>query len=136
MHGKHNLAGNEMKDNNILFQTTDWTTVQSVEYAGETGRAFWRTIQYPNFRMRLVEYSADYRADHWCTKGHVVFCMEGEIISELSDGRTYQLSKGMSYQVSDGVSSHRSISKDGATLLIIDGQFLKEEKTFFNPWKM
>jgi len=34
------------------------------------------------------------------------------------------LTKGMSYIVSDDMSSHRSITKKGVKLLIIDGDFL------------
>ena len=132
MHGKPSLADSEM--NSIVFQTTDWES--ATEYPGESGTARWRTIQYPQFRMRLVEYSAGYKADHWCEKGHIVFCMEGEFISELSDGRAYLLREGMSYQVSDNESVHRSISKYGAKLLMIDGLFLKHQKISKNPWKM
>jgi hypothetical protein len=124
-----------MNMNNILFQTTDWSAIPEKEYAGETGFARWRTIQYPHFRMRIVEYSAGYKANHWCEKGHITYCLSGEFISELSDGRVFHLTGGMSYQVSDCASSHRSISKTGATLLIIDGQFLKQSARLFNPWK-
>lgn len=73
----------------------------------------------------MVEYSANYLADHWCSKGHIIYCIEGEMISELSDGSKHILSKGMSYEVSDDMSSHRTFSKDGVKLLIIDGGFLK-----------
>jgi hypothetical protein len=59
------------------------------------------------------------------------------MISELADGRTYTLSKGMTYEVSDNVSIHRSYSKDGVKLLIIDGDFLKHEyNRVDNPWRM
>lgn len=121
---------------NILFQTTDWASVPETEHTGETGIAKWKTVQYPHFRMRLVEYSRNYKADHWCDKGHIVYCLDGEFISELSDGRIYHLTRGMSYQVSDCASEHRSISKHGATLLIIDGRFLQRKEKSINPWKM
>src|SRR5262245_62119671 len=120
----------------IPFETIDWTTVKVTECAGETGFALHRTIQNDNFRLRLVEYSKNYRADHWCAKGHFVFCLQGEIVSELSDGRKYTLSTGMSYQVSDNASQHRSSSKDGAKLLIIDGSFLGNSPITRNPWKI
>jgi hypothetical protein len=123
-----------MNIDQILFQATDWSNIPFKEYPGETGVAYWRTIQYGKLRIRIVEYSQNYRADHWCEKGHIVYCIEGRMVSELSDGRIIPLSKGMTYQVSDGASSHRSISSDGVKLLIIDGDFLKK-KTSLNPWK-
>jgi len=76
-------------------------------------------------RIRMVEYSPGYLADHWCKKGHIVHCLEGEFISELETGEEFKLTKGMTYIVSDELSSHRSISKTGVKLLIIDGDFLK-----------
>ena len=122
----------------ILFQTTDWDEVPRTETHGKTGIAYARTIQFEGFRVRLVEYSAGYKADHWCKAGHIVFCIEGEMTSELADGRIFKLSKGMSYTVSDDVSLHRSTSAHGVKLIIIDGKFLKKEKrlTHFNPWRM
>jgi len=121
----------------IFFQTIDWNNLPVTEHAGETGVARWRTIQYDRFRMRMIEYSKGYAADHWCTKGHIVYCLEGEMISELADGSVYTLSEGMSYQVSDCVSTHRSYSKNGVKLLIIDGGFLEYDRSINrNPWRM
>ncbi|MDZ4793463.1 MAG: DHCW motif cupin fold protein [Bacteroidota bacterium] len=111
--------------NNIPFQRIDWTAIEKVEYKGETGTAFWQTIQFSGLRIRLVEYSEGYLADHWCQKGHIVHCLEGEFISELESGEGYIISKGMTYVVSDDLSSHRSISKNRVKLLIVDGDFLK-----------
>ena len=108
----------------IPFQITNWEFIPSTEHPGETGFATWKTLQFGDLRIRMVEYSADYLADHWCTKGHIIYCIEGEMISELTDGSKHTLSKGMSYQVSDDMSSHRSYSKDGVSLLIVDGEFL------------
>jgi quercetin dioxygenase-like cupin family protein len=87
--------------------------------------AFWQTIQFDGLRIRLVEYSSGYLADHWCQKGHIVHCLEGEFISELKTGEKIKLTKGETYIVSDELSSHRSISEKGVKLLIIDGDFLK-----------
>lgn len=109
----------------IPFQVTDWLKVEVTEHKGETGVAYWRTWQHGDLRVRLVEYSANYLADHWCEKGHVLFCIEGEMITELSNGQKFTLKAGMSYQVSDKLSSHRSISEKGVKLLIVDGGFLK-----------
>lgn len=114
-----------MNDQNILFQTIDWTKVPKTEHNGETGVAYWQTTQFQGLRIRIVEYSKGYMADHWCKKGHIVHCLEGEFISELSGGEKFKLTKGMSYVVSDELSSHRSITSNGVKLLIIDGDFLK-----------
>jgi hypothetical protein len=110
---------------NIPFQTIDWTSIEKVEYKGEIGEAFWQTIQYDGLRIRLVEYSNEYLADHWCQKGHIVHCLDGEFISELKTGEKIKLTKGETYVVSDELSSHRSVSENGVKLLIIDGDFLK-----------
>jgi len=112
-------------DANILFQTIDWSAVPKTAHTGEKGMAFWQTMQYPGLRIRIVEYSEGYVADHWCEKGHIVHCLEGEFVSELADGKVFSLVKGMTYVVSDDRSSHRSIAKKGVKLLIIDGDFLK-----------
>lgn len=72
-----------------------------------------------------MEYSNGYLADHWCQKGHIVHCLDGEFISELSTGKKIKLTKGETYVVSDDLSSHRSVSTSGVKLLIIDGDFLK-----------
>ncbi|CAN5600452.1 DHCW motif cupin fold protein [soil metagenome] len=113
---------------NIPFQTIDWTNIEKVQHAGETGTAWWQTIQLGGLRIRLVEYSSGYIADHWCQKGHIVHCLEGEFVSELKNGEAFKLTKGMTYIVSDELSSHRSVSENGVKLLIIDGDFLK-----YNP---
>lgn len=109
--------------NNIPFQTIDWSQVEAVKYEGTAGFAFWQTIQLGNLRLRLVEYSTNYEADHWCSKGHIVHCLEGSFESILKDGETFTLTKGMSYIVSDDLSIHKSISTNGVKLLIIDGDF-------------
>lgn len=110
---------------NISFQTIDWNSIIKTEHPGETGTSFWQTLQFDQLRVRIVEYSAGYLADHWCQKGHIVHCLEGEFKSELENGETVDLSKGMTYIVSDNLSSHRSISEKGVKLLVIDGEFLK-----------
>ena len=110
--------------NNINFTSINWENVPKTEHIGETGISFWQTLQFDGIRMRIVEYSANYLADHWCTKGHIVHCLEGEFESELQNGEIFKLSKGMTYIVSDELSSHRSFSSNGVKLLIIDGNFL------------
>jgi mannose-6-phosphate isomerase class I len=110
---------------NIPFQTINWELIEKIEHKGEKGLAFWQTIQFDGLRIRIVEYSNGYLADHWCQKGHIVHCLEGEFISELKTGEKIKLTKGETYIVSDELSSHRSISEKGVKLLIIDGNFLK-----------
>jgi quercetin dioxygenase-like cupin family protein len=110
----------------IAFERIDWTNVEKVAYQGETGIAYWQTKMYDGLRVRMVEYSEKYIADHWCKKGHIVHCLEGEFVSELENGESFRLTKGMTYIVSDDMSSHKSIAKNGVKLLIIDGDFLKQ----------
>jgi hypothetical protein len=112
---------------NIPFQTIDWTTIERIEYKGESGSAYWQTIQFPGLRIRMVEYSKGYMADHWCEKGHIVHCLEGEFVSELQSGQKFALTTGMTYVVTDHLSSHRSTTKDGVKVMIIDGDFLKQK---------
>jgi hypothetical protein len=113
---------------NITFRTIDWESIPREEFPGESGTAFWRTIEVPGLRIRIVEYSPGYVADHWCRKGHIVHCLEGEFTTEMERGGKYTLTKGMTYVVSDELSTHRSVSGPGAKLLIIDGDFLKLNK--------
>ena len=109
-----------MNMSGIPFGTTDWSAIAPSEHAGETGKALWRTRQFGTIRVRMVEYSAGYKADHWCTKGHVLLCLEGELHTELADGRTFTLRPGISYQVADGAEPHRSYTDSGARLFIVD----------------
>ena len=112
-------------ESNIPFQTIDWSTVEKTEHVGERGISLWQTVQLGGLRIRLVEYTKGYLADHWCQKGHIVHCLEGEFVSELENGEKFSLHQGMTYVVSDQLSSHRSLSKNGVKLLIIDGDFLR-----------
>lgn len=109
-----------MQMTNIPFGTTDWARVERTEHPGETGTATWRTRQFGAIRVRLVEYAPGYLADHWCSKGHILLCLEGELRTELQDGRTFVLTPGMSYQVADGDAPHRSSAQFGAKLFIVD----------------
>jgi quercetin dioxygenase-like cupin family protein len=103
------------------FMTTDWSQVPVTEHPGETGKALWRTVEIGDIRIRMVEYSPGYLADHWCDRGHILLVLEGEMVSELKDGRRFTLTPGVSYQVSDfGDSPHRSVTETGAKLFIVD----------------
>lgn len=109
-----------MNMHDIPFGTTDWSGVERTEHPGETGKAFWRTRQFGAIRVRMVEYTPGYKADHWCSKGHILLCVEGELHTELADGRVSTLKPGMSYQVADGAEPHRSFTSTGAKLFIVD----------------
>ena len=109
-----------MQISNIPFGITDWTLVERTEHKGETGTAYWRTRHFGDVRVRMVEYTPGYRADHWCKKGHILLCLSGELHTDLEDGRRVVLGPGMSYQVADGAELHRSSTSKGATLFIVD----------------
>ena len=102
------------------FEAIDWSKIPATTHPGESGVATWRTVQKGDVRIRMVDYSPDYVADHWCDKGHVVLVIEGELTTRLKDGRDIQLRKGMSYTVRDGGEAHRSASRQGARLFIVD----------------
>ena len=114
-----------MNTKTIPFQVIDWKSIPKTKHKGTKGAAFWQTLQLQGLRIRIVEYSPGYLADHWCQKGHIVHCLDGEFVSELEDEKKFAIKKGMTYVVSDEASSHRSSTKNGVTLLIIDGDFLR-----------
>jgi quercetin dioxygenase-like cupin family protein len=109
-----------MRMQDIPFGTTDWSSIPKSEHTGTSGVATWRTRQFGELRVRMVEYSPGYLADHWCSKGHILLVLEGELETELEDGRKFVLKPGMSYQVADEAEPHRSSTRTGATLFIVD----------------
>jgi len=109
-----------MKMTGIPFGLTDWASVEKTEHRGTTGMATWQTCQFGDLRVRMVVYTPGYEADHWCSKGHILLCLEGELHVELQDGRTFTLTPGVSYQVADNAGAHRSTTALGATLFIVD----------------
>ena len=113
-----------MKISDIPFVTTDWSTITPERHAGDAGEATWRTQFFGpeanRIRVRMVEYSAGYVADHWCSKGHIILCLDGAMETTLADGRVMPLTAGMTYQVADGAEAHRSSSPGGAKLFIVD----------------
>jgi hypothetical protein len=105
----------------LSFTATDWSSVPVSEHAGTTGKAIWRTLSIGDIRVRVVEYSPGYLADHWCDRGHILYVVDGELDTELKDGRSFKLTAGMSYQVSDsGDAPHRSSTRTGAKLFVVD----------------
>jgi quercetin dioxygenase-like cupin family protein len=109
-----------MRIEDVAFCTTDWATVPATAHAGETGKALWRTLEIGNIRVRMVEYTPGYKADHWCSRGHVLLVLEGELTTELADGRRVVLRAGSSYQVAENAEPHRSETETGARLFIVD----------------
>src|SRR4030042_5618078 len=109
-----------MQMSSIPFGTTDWSKIERTEHKGASGMAYWRTQQFGSIRVRMVEYTPGYLADHWCVKGHILLCTDGELDTELEDGRRFKLSPGMSYQVADNGEAHRSSTSVGAQLFIVD----------------
>ena len=109
-----------MKILDVPFCTIDWSTVTPTIHTGITGEAYWRTFEMGNIRVRMVEYTPGYLADHWCSRGHVLLVIEGELVTELDDGRKFILTPGTNYQVADNVSKYRSYTEKGAKLFIVD----------------
>jgi hypothetical protein len=109
-----------VKITNVPFGTTDWSAIEPTVHPGETGTATWRTREFNGIRVRMVDYSPGYVANHWCSKGHILLCLSGELHTELQDGRTFVLKPGMSYQVADEAEAHRSRTAGGVRLFIVD----------------
>jgi hypothetical protein len=109
-----------MKIAGLPFGIVDWNDVERTTHSGQQGQANWRTRHFGDVRVRMLEYSAGYLADHWCSKGHFILCLEGELLTELADGRRFTLRPGMSYHVADGAEPHRSSTQLGAKLYVID----------------
>lgn len=109
-----------MKLTDIPFQVTHWSQMVGEAHSGDAGVAIWRVKQHGDVRVRMVEYSPGYVADHWCEKGHILLCVAGELHTRLKDGRVVVLTPGMSYEVADGAEPHRSEAPHGATLFIVD----------------
>ena len=109
-----------MQLSSIPFGTTDWSRIERTEHKGDNGAAYWRTQHFGDIRVRMVEYTAGYLADHWCSKGHILLCLEGELHTELEDGRKFVLTAGMSYQVADNAEAHRSSTTVATRLFIVD----------------
>jgi uncharacterized cupin superfamily protein len=104
----------------VPFTVTTWSEVPRTEHGGKTGKATWQTLEIGNLRVRVVKYAPGYAADHWCTRGHVVFVLEGELVTVLKDGRRFALRPGMSYQVASQAEAHKSSTPGGARLFIVD----------------
>jgi len=104
----------------LAMSITDWSEVAPSEHPGEKGKALWRTRTFGDIRVRMVEYTPGYVADHWCRKGHVLLCLTGFLDIELGDGTRLYLKAGQSYHVGVGEPPHRSSAPEGAQLFIVD----------------
>jgi len=102
------------------FSISDFSTIEPEIHTGITGQAEWRILHRDEVRIRLVTYSPNYLADHWCSKGHIIFCVEGDMETELENGSKHLLSKGFMYTVGDNSDTHRTYSKNGCVLFIVD----------------
>jgi quercetin dioxygenase-like cupin family protein len=109
-----------MRIEGVPFSTIDWTKIPPTEHPGETGKAIWQTVEQGNLRVRKVEYSAGYKADHWCSRGHVLHVISGELTTDLQDGRSFVMRAGETYIVAEGSEPHRSRTDVGAMLFIVD----------------
>jgi hypothetical protein len=109
-----------MKIEGVPFRVTDWSTIPETTHPGSSGVATWRTVQGGNVRVRLVDYSPGYSADHWCSRGHILLVIDGVLLTEVQGGATHTLTAGMSYEVSDEVAPHKSSTETGARLFIVD----------------
>lgn len=110
-----------MKIKDVPFNVTDWSKITPVEYKGETGTSFWQTFEKGNIRVRMVEYLPGFKSDHWCTRGHVLLVLEGELVIKLKDGQEFNLATGTSFQVADDdINPHLAFSENGANVFIVD----------------
>jgi len=104
----------------VPFTRTDWSQVPATVHPGASGTATWRTVEMGNLRVRMVEYSPGYVADHWCARGHALLVLDGELVTELASGERHVLTPGVSYQVAENAAPHRSLTTTGARLFIVD----------------
>jgi hypothetical protein len=110
-----------LKLENLPTGITDWSQVPVAVASGASGSATMRTREFGPIRLRLVDYSAGYIADHWCAKGHIIFVVAGRLMIEHEDGERHVLTAGMSYHVSDEVGpAHRVMSDGGAIIFVVD----------------
>ena len=110
-----------MKLDDLPAGITDWSDVTASVYPSQSGTATMRTRQFGDIQLRLVDYSSNYVADHWCHKGHIVFVVAGQLTIEHQQSETYKLTPGTTYHVADDEGPpHRVLSKTGATIFIVD----------------
>lgn len=95
----------------------DWSRTPATKTAGATSRAH----KTNDVQLRVVDYDPGYLADHWCSKGHILYVISGSLTIEHGDGKaSYELAAGMSWQTADNGPPHRVRSTGGATVFIVD----------------
>lgn len=109
-----------MNIENFLPLSFDWKNIPGEKINGENGFAMIKTQTLGSIKIRYVEYSTNYIADHWCDKGHIVYIIQGELMIEHKDNSIHSLISGMSYLIGDNTLSHKVKSTTGAKILIID----------------
>lgn len=110
-----------MKIQGIPFVVINWNEIASTKHRGKSGKALWRTFEEGNIRVRMVDYPPGYVSDHWCSRGHVLLVLTGELSLELMDGRKFTLQSESSFQVEDDEANpHRPTTELGASVFIVD----------------
>jgi quercetin dioxygenase-like cupin family protein len=109
-----------LKIEDVPFSNIRWPEMPLSEQSGAVGYALSQTVETGNVRLRLVTFSPGYEADHWCSKGHVVFVLKGQLSTVLQDGRKFLTLQGESFCVGDNDGQHRAETDRGATVFIVD----------------
>jgi hypothetical protein len=110
-----------MNIQNVDFTITDWEKIKPVEYPGESGTSYWRIFESGNVRVRVVEYSPGFKSDHFCSRGHILLILEGELGIKFKDGQIFRLVQGMSFQAEDDETNpHLVYTEKGAKVFIVD----------------
>jgi hypothetical protein len=111
-----------MKLMKMAEAVTDWSRLPATAAPGASGAAQARARQLGDIQLRLVDYGTGYLADHWCSKGHIIYVIAGALAIEHQDGTpACLLTSGMSWHVADGEDpAHRVRSETGARVFIVD----------------
>jgi hypothetical protein len=110
-----------MKIQDIPIAAIDWSSIPALVQNGETGTAVCRTQDLGDVRIRLVRYSAGYKADHSCNKGHIIHVLDGSLVIEHEDETRTVLGPCTSWHAPDEQGSpHRVICESGADVFIVD----------------
>jgi len=99
---------------------TDWSQIPESVHPGAPGTATVRSRQLGDIQLRLLVYSPNYVADHRCQKGHIVYVIQGQVVTEHRETTNYTLESGTTYHVPDNGPPHRAVSHGGATVFIVD----------------
>jgi mannose-6-phosphate isomerase class I len=110
-----------MKLKESLFHSIDWEMLQTEEHKGESGTSYWRIYETDDFRVRMIEYSPEFRLEHFCSKGHIILVVDGKLSLEIKNNGKIELEEGMSFLIGDSQkNSHLAFTKTGAKVFIVD----------------